>query len=296
MRYYFFKFGQWCVNHLSLSLSYKIAGFLSSFHYYLCWLDRHAVKDNLKVLFPGKDISVIAKGIFQNFGKYLVEFFRMKKDLNKDFIRENIQIKGLEKLKDVLARGKGGIFLTAHLGNWELGAAVMSLMGYPQTVIALPHKEESVNNLFNEQRKAQGIDVVPINVGLRKCLEVLSQNKLIAILGERGFTDSGVVLDFFGKKTLIPKGAAVFSLKTGAAIVPCFLLRKKDNTFDLIIEDPIYPLESKKSITEEDKVISLAKKYLAVIEKMIKKYPEQWIMFRRFWMDEHSAKTRGQSL
>lgn len=286
-KYYIYKFGQFCVNRLPLRLSYRIAAFLSDLHYYLSFRDRRAVKNNLKVILPSEEnIPQRAKEVFRNFGKYLVEFFRIANELDKDFLKGKINIKGSRHIKDALSKGKGAIVLTAHIGNWELGGVVLSFLGYPSTVIALPHKEHTVNELFNKQRESRGGSVIPTNLAIRRSLNILKKNEIIAVVADRDFSAKGEVLDFFGRKTLIPKGAAILTAKTGAAIVPVFMIREEDDTFTLNIEEPLYPSEKCNGEVDQKTLLTIMKQHTSIIEDTIRKHPTQWLMFRKFWIDQ----------
>ncbi len=284
-RLYLYKFGQFCVLRMSLPLAYRVAGWLSRVHYYLHFRDRRAVKNNLKaILQTEEDVSRLAKEVFKNFGKYLVDFFRMRKTLNKNYVKNRIKIENLRRVQEVLRKGKGGIILAAHIGNWELGAAVMSFLGYSLVAIALPHKERPVNDLFNIQREIWGITVIPTNGTIRKCLEALKENKLVALLADRAFGMHGEPVPFLNKTALIPKGAAVFSVKTGAPILPVFLLRNDDDSFTMIFEEPIFPPSLHPEAVPDDVLSAVVKQYTRVMEQKIREYPTQWLMFREFWI------------
>jgi len=282
IQYYFYKIGQFFVHHLPLSLSYKLAMFLSDIHYYLSFRDRRSVKNNLKAIVPPtENIAYLSKEMFRNFARYLVDFFYVPGKLNDAYIKENVTIKNLHYLPEVLRQGKGAIILTAHIGNWELGGFIISRLGYPMIAVALPHKERSINNLFNEQRQSQGITIVPNNVGIRGCVKGLKENRIIALLGDRDFNATGEMMDFLGKKARIPKGPAAFSLKTGAPIIPAFLTRDINNKFMLVFEEPIFPADD----SEDSRALKIMmKQYIAIIEKTIRQFPTQWYMFQRFWL------------
>ncbi len=248
-----------------------------------------AVKNNLKaILRTSGDVSSLAKEVFQNFGKYLVEFFRMAKETNREFVREKVKINNIDYLKKSMERGKGVILLTAHIGNWELGGFILGVLGYPMVAIAMPHKERPVNDLFNKQREQKGVAIVPMQQAMRKCLAALRNNQIVALLADRDFTSHGKVLDFLGKKALIPKGAAVFAAKTGATILPSFLVREKDNNFVLTFDEPFLASEVNAEHVSEDVLDVTMKKYAGIIESKIRQYPTQWMMFRKFWISESS--------
>ena len=282
-RYYIYKFGQFVVNRLPLKVSYCIAVFLSDMHYFLSFRDRRAVKSNLKNFVScDNDIPRLAREVFRNFGKYLVEFFWMAKHMDSNYIKKNVKIKNIEHIDNIKKEGKGAIFLTSHMGNWEMGAAIVSIIGYPSMVIALPHKARPVNDLFNQQRQAHGITVVPTSVAIRKCVEGLREGKFVALIADRDFSMNGEVMDFLGKTAFIPKGPAAFSIKTGVPIVPVFLVRGEDDTFTLSFHEPFYP---PRSGDKYEMLLDVMKKYISITEDMIKKYPDQWLMFREFWVE-----------
>jgi len=204
---------------------------------------------------------------------------------DKKFIEKNVTIKNIDRIKDILEFGKGGIVITAHIGNWEYGGVLLGQLGYPLMAIALPHKERPVNDLFNHQREVNGMSVVSTQNAYRTCIERLQNNGLVAIAADRDFSLNGEVLNFLGKKMLFPKGPALLSIKTGAPIIPVFLLRNDDQSFTLTIEDPIFPVGTIYGNVDDMRVIQIMKQYVYLIEKIITKYPSQWMMFREFWID-----------
>lgn len=286
--YILYRIGQFVALHLPLNLGYKLAVFISDLRYIFALQDRRNVKANLKAIFPDKterEIRWIRISMFRNFAKYLVDFFRFEK-LDKEYIQKNIKIENIHYVNEAFSKGKGIIILTAHLGNWELGGVVVALLGYPFWAVALPHKDSRVNNFFNFQRMRKGVRVIPLGKAVRQCLNVLEENKIVALLGDRDFTEKGIILDFFGKPAFFPEGAAAFSLKTGAAIIPAFMLRNPDDTFTLTIEEPI------RFIPTGDKdrdLVELIGRFKVLFEEYIRKYPEQWYMFRKFWTENKTC-------
>ena len=158
---------------------------------------------------------------------------------------------------------------------------VVALSGYPFWVVALPHKEKKVNDFFNYQRESKGIKVIPLGKAARKSIEVLKDNGLLVLAADRDFAGNGAVMQFFGRPAIFPQGPVALSLKTGAVIVPAFMLRNHDETFTLSIEKPIefLPTGNKESDMKE-----LMKLYIKIFEEYIRKYPDQWYMFKRFWV------------
>jgi len=288
-KFWVYKFGQFCVRHLPIKTAYAIATFMSDLHYLFSFRDRRAVRNNLTTILGDKiNIEPQVREVFRNFGKYLVEFFRMDWEANKEFIKNNVRVLNQERLDKALTRGKGVIILTAHIGNWEFGGVVLSKLGYPSLAIALPHKERPVNDLFNNQREINGMTIVPVSQSVKKCLQTLKANRLISLLSDRDFTANGEVLPFLGREALIPRGAAVFASRTGATILPSFLTRDANDKFTLTIEEPIY-IDSIADEDNEEAILKIMKQYAAVIERKVRENPTQWMMFREFWLKEKLA-------
>ncbi|MGA2774806.1 MAG: lysophospholipid acyltransferase family protein [Candidatus Omnitrophota bacterium] len=283
VNYFFYRLGQSIALHLPLKLAYSIAVFIADLRHIFAFRDRRFVTENLKAIFPEKSAEEIRKirtWLFRNFAKYLVDFFRYEK-LDNEYINKNIRIENLNHFEDALKNGKGAIILSAHIGNWELGAVVVALSGYPLWAVALEHKEKEVNDFFDSQRKSKGVNVIPFSKAVRQCLDLLNDNKIIALVGDRDFTGKGVITDFFGKKARFPDGPAAFALKTGASILPCFMVRNPDDSFTLKIEKP-FQLVSRGDKKEDIKMC--IREYVKIFEDYIRKYPEQWYIFRRFWI------------
>ena len=284
-KFLLYKVGEFIVNILPLSWAYGFAEFFSRCQYRFSFRDRRAVENNLKVITRSQTVPPqMTEAIFVNFGRYLVEFFRMIRKVDDEYIQKNVKIEHLEYAKEAFKHGKGGIIVTSHLGNWELGALLVSRLLKPLLIIALPHKERWVNRLFNAQREACGQTVVQIHVSVRRCLERLKENGLIGLVADRDFLNNGEVLEFLGRPTIMPKGPALFSIKTGAPIIPCFVVRNPDNTFTLSFERPIYPPQIMDQDISPESLKGLMRKYIVLFEEKIRQHPTQWLMFREFWI------------
>ena len=282
MLFILYRIGKFLALHLPMKAGYWLAGLFSSLYYYFSKNDRYAVINNLKTLFPDYDyaaLSGMAKEVFVNFGKYLMDFFRFSK-IDKVYIDKYVKIEGLENLKNALKEKRGAIAVTAHLGSWELGGAVISTLGFPFAAVVLNHKDKNVNYFFVRQRELKGIEVIPVGLSLRRCFSALASNHVLALVGDRDYFDNGIEMEFFGKKTLIPKGPALFSRRCGSPIVPTFVIRNKDDTCTLRFYSPIKPL-----ITDDrdHDLFITTKKITQILQEAIKEYPTQWCVFRRFW-------------
>jgi len=278
--YYLFVLGHMLVMALPRGVCYSAAKFFSVLHFYLSKRDREAVLYNLSVITENKKVAKEqAKRVFINFSYYLVDFFRNRK-LNSDFIKKYVRISGTENIDLALKQGKGVIALGAHIGNYEMAGAITSFLGYPLTVVALPHKDKRLNRFFDSRRQSTGIEVIPTGIAVKGCIRALRKQRLVGLLGDRDFSGKGVKAKMLSRYACVPRGIAFFILKTGAPIVPIFLTREKNRKFyRLVFGEPIIYKEDRPR-TEE----SIINSYIGVLEKYIKKYPDQWYMFQKYWL------------
>ena len=261
-------------------------------YYLFAFRDRRSVKANLQVIFPEKSnrqLRKISRVMFRNFAKYLVDFFRFEK-LDRRYIEKNIKLENLHYFDQVLAKGKGAVVLTAHLGNWELGGVVIAQLGYPFWVVALPHKNKKVNDFFDAQRNSKGVKVIAMGKAVRSCIAQIRNNHLVALVGDRDFSEKGILIDFFKRPTHFPEGPAALSLMTGTSIVPGFMLRNPDDSFTLRIEKPIEFTPTGDKIKDLADLIGVYKK---IIQDYIRQYPEQWYVFRKFWVELSPSSGKG---
>jgi KDO2-lipid IV(A) lauroyltransferase len=222
-------------------------------------------------------LHALARENFLNFAKYLVDFFHF---IGIDPARLNRLIEPTElwsTLDALRARNKGVIILSAHLGNWELGAAWVAARGYPIRGVALQYADTKVNNLYWRQRAARGLSVIPVGRAARECLTELRHNGIIALIGDRDFSTSATAFEFFGKPARLPVGPAKLALATGAPILPVFMVRVAGERFRYVVVDPIF------ADPVRDTVETVMRRIARVLEQVILQHSEQWFLFHNPW-------------
>ncbi len=289
MIYLLYKIGQFLASVLPLKIAYRLAEAIGRLYYLLAKRDRRIVTDNIRVVLnytnSRRHIGRVSRKVFTNFACYLVEFFRIPK-INLQYIKEHIKIEGRENLDQALRLGKGVLLLSAHMGNWELGATVLSILGYKINMVAWTHKNKLVSRFFLRQRQGKGIKIIPLGAGIRKVFTALKNNEAIAVLADIDYVNpqAGIQVNFFGRPAIMPKGPAAFALKTACPVVPVFLLREKRNSFRCILQKPII---YKTTGNREYDLINLTQKIARTIESPIALYPEQWFMLTARWPDNN---------
>ena len=254
---------QWLVEHLAPQTSFALARSMADAQWLRSRRDRIAVQHNLELVVgrPVREWSAMVRGVFRAFGQYLVEFLSMHRPHAVD-----VSIHGREHLSAAIAGGRGAILLTAHVGNWELGAAV-----------ALPHADPRTDALFNAQRERCGVEVIPLGLdSARTCLARLREGALVGLLGDQVFVRHGRPCRWFGRQVVLPTGPAVLSLRSGTAIIPTFAVREEDGAFRLSFHEPIWP-----EGTPGPRAVSrLLQRSATVLERVIRETPGQWLMFQ----------------
>jgi len=281
--YILYRIGYFLANILPLKLAYSLAKRAADVQYFFSTKDRASVAQNLGIITKKDDreCQKLARRVFRNFGLYLVDFFRMS-NLSVEDVKKRIKVEGIENVDGVLKRDKGGIILTCHIGNWEMGGVAMAMLGYDISAVVLNHKHKNINDFFIKQREEKGLKVIPIDYSMKRCISVLRKKGLLALVGDRDFTNNGIVMDFFGMRASIPKGPAMFSLKTNSPIIPGMLVRRNSFNYKLIFDTPI-ELKETPGMDKDEIIKDASKKFVSVMEKNISAYPDQWLIFRKFW-------------
>ncbi len=249
-----------------------------------CWRratpERTAVARNLSGV-TGRRIDEqddMVRETFRNFSRYLTEVFLMDR-LSMPILRMD----GFAHLERARRQGRGAIVLTGHLGNWELGASLLSRLGVPMAAVALPHADPNLDRLFTRQRGAGGVTTIPLGEhAARQGLEALRQGGCLGLVGDRPFDDHTVPVSLCGQPVRLPRGPALLSLRSRAPIVPTTLLREGRWAFRLCMEPAIAPVVCG---TLEESIRMLSQRCAAALERQLGRAPEQWLLFTPVFPD-----------
>ena len=218
--------------------------------------------------------------MFRSYGLYWADFFSLN-GRYRGRAGELVRLEGVERLTRALDRGKGVIFVSAHLGSWDMGGAALAATGELPDLSAIvePVTKQQSDFAMTMMREAHGLKVIPLGKALAVG-RALRRNEIVFVVGERLVGAEGVPVAFFGKETLFPRGAAYWATKSGAAIVLGFCIRQPDGDYVGYIEPPIVPTPGDDS---EEGVRARTQEIADVIEKYIARYPEQWCMLQPVW-------------
>lgn len=245
---------------------------------------RDIVTRNLQWAFGNEksidEINAIRRKVFMNIGQIPFEIGWFMR-LPQQHLKKYFQIKGLYYLSSIYHQKRGGLVLTAHLGNWELMPSLFGIRtGYLANVLYRPMDNAPLDAFFRQFRSRFGTRMIPRSHAMRKILKRLNNGELVGILFDQNVDwYEGVFVEFFNHIACTNKGLALLSMKTGAPVLPLFFRREGDR---FIVEfGPEIPL-----IHTGDKIRDIetnTRRYNQVLESYIQKYPDQWFWVHRRW-------------
>jgi lauroyl/myristoyl acyltransferase len=198
---------------------------------------------------------------------------------------------GYENILDGRLPGKGVLLLTAHLGNWEVGGLMLARVKQPIHVVLVPDMFPGVERERRRLHERSGVREIRVDrsiVPTLAILRALGENAIVAMQGDRDFDNTGVAVAFFGREAFFPRGPLRVAMASGATVLPAFIVRQPDGRYRAIVEEPL-PIE-----TGGDRDAALrvnVERYVALLERYVREYPEQWYCFYPFW-DDPSRKRR----
>ena len=232
------------------------------------------------------EILRLSRYCFRNLGKGLMEVLQFPR-LTSENLGKLVVFQGKQNIDNALKKGKGVIILTAHFGNWELLGASLALLGYGVNFIVRPVRSPRLEMMVNRSRESMGIKCISRGTSIKEALKCLKRNEILGILSDIDTSVDGVFVDFFGRPAFTPRGPASIALRTGAALIPAFIIRQKDDTHKIVIEKA---LELKTTGNQEEEVLINTARFTKIIESYIRKYPEQWIWIHQRWKTKPNAR------
>lgn len=225
----------------------------------------------------------IASDSLHRFGRMIVEVMRFPL-LKPDNIDQTVKVEGLEYLDAAYKQNKGVIMATGHYGNWELLGATVALHGYPMLSITRKQNNGAMDKFINEYRQMVGQKVAYNRgeSGLLAISRMLKEKHLLGVLYDQDTNDDGVEINLFGKKSIIPMGAAALSRIYGSPILPIFLHNNDDGTCTAKIYPPLYTPRTKNKTQD---FFDVTKQMVTILEHEIIAHPEMWFWVHDRWKD-----------
>jgi Kdo2-lipid IVA lauroyltransferase/acyltransferase len=239
---------------------------------------------NLALAFPEKTMGErtrILRGVFTSLGRQLAEVCLFPRYTPHN-LGEVVVYDGFENFERALAFGKGVLFLTAHLGAWELSAFAHSLYGYPLHVVMRSLDNPYLDRMLREYRAMHGNSMLDKDDNVRGLLAALKAGETAGVLMDTNMTPpQGVFVDFFGIAACTASGVARIALRTAAAVVPGFTIWDSASQCYRLRFDPA--LDLIRTGDDESDIVANTQLFTKVIEYYVRRYPDQWLWVHRRW-------------
>jgi len=230
---------------------------------------------------PLKERRRILRGVYRSLGRQLVEFCRMPRYTSEN-TQKWIGTEGLDNYLAAKAKGKGVLVVTGHLGAWELSSFYHSLMGYPMGMVIRRLDNRLLDEYVNRIRCLHGNKVLHKDDFARDLLRAMRAGETVGILMDTNMTPpQGVFVDFFGRQACTASGLARVALKTGAAVLPGFMVwEAKERRYVLHFGPEI--VFTRTDDAESD-IVAATQACTRAIEGWVRRYPGQWLWIHRRW-------------
>jgi KDO2-lipid IV(A) lauroyltransferase len=280
------------VGALPRGVSRRFAAAIAAALYAMLPKLRRTAEFNLRLAFPDWDAeqrNAVIRGMVRNLGWMAAEFARFSK-----YTRENIEkviiLEGHDNFLNGQRRGKGVLYLTGHIGAWELSSFAHALYGFPLHYMARPLDNTRVDALVNRYRCLSGNQPIFKNESARTLLKILHDAGTVGILADQNTMPAeGAFVDFFGKSACTTTGIARVALHTDAAVVPGYAYWDGSiGKYKLRFEPAVELIRT--GDTERDVLVN-TQKFAKVLEDIIRKYPEQWVWVHARW----KTRPRGEA-
>ena len=272
-------------------LTPPFAGLTALIFYCVTGRQRRGIRANLRTVLQRPDVEW---WVIRSYYRYscnwtdIMRMIRLRGERLQALIGRRSDSRPLD---EALAEGTGAILVSPHFGNWELGGLGLADLGYRISVLTFREPDDRITDQRKQVREDRGIGVIyvdrddPSPLAIIEAVNALRRNEVLCLVGDRDGSSNTVEVDFFGRPTQLPAGAAYLALATGAPILPVFV-PQEDGRYATLMDDAIYvrsaPGQSRAAVQQA--IQQLAR----VFEKYIRQYPDQWYTYYDYWSDEQN--------
>ncbi|HAZ32155.1 MAG TPA: hypothetical protein DCY61_05640 [Dehalococcoidia bacterium] len=284
-KYYAFKIAGFTLSYFPKKVGYLIACLIADTVYMLSPALRAAIADNMRhVLGSEADDATLkqhVRGVLRNAAKNYFDLIKIP-HMKLNDIESCITVRGWHNLEGALKKGKGVILVTAHLGNFDIAAQIFAVRSIKTTVLVESLEPPSLLSYITALRESNGVAFVPAQSGVLKVIiQSLRRGEAVVLVCDRDIAKNGLESNFFGEETLLPGVAVRIAMRTGAAVVPVFNLRRGDGRYDVYFEPAINVIP-----TGNGAVAKNMEQVAHAMEKYIKSCPDQWVVLSPIWASE----------
>ncbi|HAC24460.1 MAG TPA: lipid A biosynthesis lauroyl acyltransferase [Cytophagales bacterium] len=291
--YWFVKFLIFASNKLPRGWWLAFCGFLGKLAYAFSPRNRDLALVHLGLVYGRekslREINELCKNFFVMLGKNAGDVLRSTTMRSLEDILKVVEVHHYENFERAYAKGKGVIFITGHIGAFDMMVTYMSLRGLKPYVIGAPLKDERLNDLMFAHRNAFGAVAVERGKEMVRLFKALKLGGSVAMLIDVDTRVKSRFVEFLGMPAATPVGASILAMKTGAAVVPMFIHLREDGRqqIDIFPEVPV-----KTDGDEEADLVENTQRFTRTIESYIRQHPTQWTWMHERWKTKPGEEER----
>ncbi|MEE9431169.1 MAG: lysophospholipid acyltransferase family protein [Melioribacteraceae bacterium] len=256
---------------------------ISVLFFYILKLRREVSQKNISLAFPRltkNEVKKIAYSNYQSVATTFLELFLFPK-FSREEIKSHLEFSDKELIIEKLKEGKGLILLTAHFGNWELGATAVGIhLDQKINVLAKSQSNSFIKEWLKKNREKFGNKEILLGASVKEIFKALANNEIVGVVGDQRGSREGVKVKYFNQETYTFAGTAAIVLKTKCPVLVLFSVRNSDGKYEAKLDE--INIEDFTGTTQEQ-IIQFNQKYMSILEKYVKQYPEQWFWMHNIW-------------
>jgi KDO2-lipid IV(A) lauroyltransferase len=293
LRFRAFRTLQWMMERLPRRLAYALAIVIARFAYVFAGQARRTLRENLRAALPDvsdEELRLITWNNFRNHSKAYADLMRLPRARVEE-LSQLLHLDGMEHLEAARAHGRGVLVVSAHMGSWEVAAAIWSATIAPVSLFAEELEPQELYDWYRRTRARLGISVLPLTRGgLKQVVRALEAQEMVVTAIDRDILGTGMVVDFFGRPAHIPEGPAAIALRKGTPLLPVCVYRLPDDTYQAVGYPPIV---AQPTGDREKDLRRVMESLVAHLEQIIRAHPDQWHMPHPIWQSADCATERA---
>lgn len=284
LEYFLFKITGIILAPVPIRVCYFLAQITAYIAYLVSYNLRTTIARNIfNVVWPEIDpikIRHIVRCVIKNTIKNYIDLILLPRKKFSELER-CISVQGQDNFIEAIAKGKGVVLVTAHLGCFDVSAQILTKYSKSITILVEPLQPSVLLNYIISLRNCNGINVLPARSGaLRIMLQSLRKGEVVLFACDRDITGDGVNASFFGKTTKLPSQAVKIAMRTGSCVVPVFNYRLDNDHYRIYVEPAIDLVRNGTGA-----VLQNIQQIAQVMENYIRERPEQWVVLSPIWED-----------
>lgn len=268
---------------LSWDAACRIGEKLGALGYRPLGIRKRVVERQIAAAFPElthDEVIRLARESYEHLGRTFIETALLD-SLGKEGLQQLVDtVEGWEEIDAVMARGKGAVMVTGHIGNWELAGAYVAARGVPLDAIARGMANPLFDAYLNHTREKMGMTIVHDSDAVKRTPRSLRAGRAVAFVADQGVMGlASTFVPFFGRPAKTPRGAAVFALRFDVPVIFVVALRKPDGRFRLVVER----IDASRSGNMDRDVDSIVARFTERLEHWVRVVPAQYFWQHRRW-------------